>query len=99
MNTVRKIPEYEKYTISEKGTVMRDGFVLIPFVTKKGYKVVTLCKNGTQKKFYNHYLVYITFVGSIRSNEIIIFIDKDKDNTSPTNLKLKVIKNARRKNL
>lgn len=95
----KRIPDYPNYTISESGMVIRNGYQILPFINKKGYKIVTLSKDNVQKKFYVHYLVWITFGNrNVKSNEIIAF----KDTAKPlhiSNLELRTIKNVRRTNL
>lgn len=62
----RPVPNFEDYyEISTEGRIKRidSGKILIPITIGKGYKSVTLCCPGFQKREYVHRLVLLTFIG------------------------------------
>ena len=65
MEEFKKINEYENYMISNLGNVysIKNDLILKPFLDgKKRYLQVSLCKDGTNKKFLIHRLVAEYFV-------------------------------------
>lgn len=60
----RKIDGYENYSVSSEGRVRNDktGKILKGINNGKGYKYVTLCKNGKKKNFLVHQLVAQVFL-------------------------------------
>ena len=82
----KKIPNHEKYEVSNFGRVKSynrgsDGFILKPQPHKKGYLQVTLSK---RKRFYVHRLVMLIFIGE--SDLQVNHIDCDKTNNRLDNL-------------
>ena len=59
-----------------------------PFLNKDGYYKITLYKNGKEKKFLLHRLVYEAHNGEIPENLCIDHIDNDRQNNNITNLRL-----------
>ena len=64
-NTFYVIPNEPDFSITTEGTVkkIKNSKVLKPFIDKDGYHRVTLCRQGTTKKYYVHRLVALTFIG------------------------------------
>lgn len=62
MNEIwKKIPEYEKYSVSNTGKVRSENKELKPGSNGK-YLFIFLCKGGTKKSFYIHRLVATAFI-------------------------------------
>lgn len=53
-----------------------------------GYKTVSLCKNGVQKTYRVHFLMWISFVGKINDGFVIDHIDDNPSNNNIENLQL-----------
>ena len=100
----KDIPGYEgRYQASNLGRVRsldrlvkhKDGHIqkapgktLKPSVSKTGYHQVVLSKDGIEKPFYVHRLVWASFNGEIPKELEINHIDEDKSNNSLSNLNL-----------
>ena len=55
-------------------------------ISNKGYKFISLYKNGIRKNFYIHRLVAQTFIQNFDNMPIINHIDGNKQNNSENNL-------------
>lgn len=86
---IKDIIGYEGiYQINEYGDIRRsDNFKLMhPYINNKGYKVITLSKNGTITKFLVHRLVALHFVPNPNNYPIVLHKDNVKLNTHYSNL-------------
>lgn len=103
MEVWKDIVGYEgKYQVSNLGRVkslnylhtgkekIMDGGVTVHQYKNRIYKqrLVTLCKNGKQKHYYIHHLVYESFNGKIHDGYEIDHIDNNPENNIPENLQL-----------
>lgn len=52
-----------------------------------GYKIVSLCKNGSQKSFRLHQLVMTAFVGECPEDMEVLHGDETRDNNNLSNLR------------
>lgn len=76
------------YSIDENGTVINSkGEIIQPYISNKGYKIVSLYKNNVGKKFLVHRLVAIHFVPNPNKYPIVLHLDNVKLNTHYSNLK------------
>lgn len=64
-NKFYQIPVENQYMITTSGAItkIKTQKIIKPFIDKDGYHRVTLCRDGTTKKYYVHRLVAITFLG------------------------------------
>ena len=93
MKTWKPIQNYEGlYEVSSDGEIRslhnRYGVnrVLKQSIGSKGYKVVSLCKNHTQKTFNVHRLVALAFIPNPDSLPCVNHKDEDKTNNCAENL-------------
>lgn len=91
----KDIKEYEgQYQISNKGNIKslkkNKEFILSPIIDKKGYHKISLYKEGKEKKFYIHRLVFQMFNYQIPDgkNLVVDHIDNDKTNNELDNLQV-----------
>ena len=88
----KNIVGLEDYQISNLGRVKSVKFGKERFLKfgkdNKGYLHISLCKDGKQKWFLVHRLVYEAFVGEIPESMQINHIDEDKTNNRLDNLNL-----------
>jgi len=89
---MKPIVGYEDYSVDEDGNVYSMKFGKIkkikPRKDRGGYLAVGLLKNGKQKTFSVHRLLYSAFVGDIPDKMFIDHIDRDKLNNKLSNLRL-----------
>lgn len=80
---------YPNYSIDIKGDIYYNRYDrLVKFhISKNGYYRVTLCRNGTQKKFLIHRLVAMAFIPNPYNKPCVDHIDGDKTNNSANNLR------------
>ena len=64
------------------------GKILKPFISKSGYQLVSLCKNGKKKALYIHRLVYAAFCGEIPEGLVVNHINEVKTDNRLENLNL-----------
>lgn len=85
------ISDYEGlYRISSQGRVMSlisGGRILTPSLNSAGYERVCLCKNGTCKFLFIHFLVARAFVQNPEGKPFVDHIDGDKRNNAASNLR------------
>lgn len=89
MEVWKPVSGYENlYEVSNKGRVrgILRGTMLKPFVSKFGYEIVSLSKDGKAKKFQVHRLVATEFVSNPDELPVVDHIDGDKRNNSSDNL-------------
>lgn len=93
MKVWKPIPDYEDlYEISNDGEVrsLHDRYgeklILKQCIGSKGYKLVTLCKDHTQKTVNVHRLVALAFIPNPGSLPCVNHIDEDKTNNKAENL-------------
>jgi len=89
----RSVPGYEGlYEVSSCGRIRSTRRQGAPGGIKKltenedGYLRVKLCRDGTEKRFMVHRLVYAAFVGSLPEGTEINHIDEDKKNNRLENI-------------
>ena len=83
----RTIREYENYEVSNLGRVRnKEGQLLRPEETEKGYLRVDLRKNGKTKHLKVHRLVAIEFIPNLKNLPQINHKDEDKKNNRVSNL-------------
>ena len=89
---MKPIVGYEDYSVDEDGNVYSMKFGKIkkikPRKDRGGYLAVGLLKNGKQKTFSVHRLLYSAFVGDIPDKMFIDHIDRNKTNNKLDNLRL-----------
>lgn len=86
----KPIINYENiYEINEYGDIRRINttHILKPYINNKGYKCISLNKDGISIKFLIHRLVAIHFIPNINNYPIVLHIDNNKLNTYYQNLK------------
>ncbi|MGM1447579.1 NUMOD4 domain-containing protein [Bacillus cereus group sp. BceL305] len=83
-----QIDEYGnvKSVARNKGSVICKERMLKPQKTNNGYYRVTLCKDGHNKRFLLHRLVYEHWNGELIEGLTIHHIDENKDNNHKDNL-------------
>lgn len=84
-----KIPGFDNYYISKKGTVysMKRGILLIRNFNYAGYPTVPLVDNsGFRSPRKVHRMVYLTYLGELLPNMVIDHIDGNKQNPYYLNL-------------
>lgn len=76
------------YQVSNKGNVksIKNGTIMIPSITKFGYKRLSLCKNGIVKNKVIHRLVAEAFVENPNNYDIVNHKDENKLNNFANNL-------------
>lgn len=87
----KEVPGYEGlYEVNNLGNVKksRSGRLLKPQNSKKGYLHVVLCRNGKEKGFRIHRLVYSAFHGEIPAGFEVNHINEDKADNRLENLNL-----------
>jgi hypothetical protein len=89
METVQRIPGFENYHVSISGTVYNITGHWNPLkhmITKKGYHMVALYKNG--KRYYKAVarLVAVVFIPNPENKPEVNHIDGNKDNNNDWNL-------------
>lgn len=85
----RPVFEWEDlYEVSSHGEVRNaiEGNVLRPFTTRKGYRIVKLCRDGVKKNFKVHRLVASAFIRLPDEGEQVNHRDLDKANNRLDNL-------------
>jgi hypothetical protein len=86
----KPIINYEDiYEINEYGEIRRidSNHILKPYLNNKGYKCISLNKNGISTKFLIHRLVAIHFIPNPNEYPIVLHLDNNKINTYYLNLK------------
>ena len=76
------------YQVSDLGRVRRNRKIIKPFIDsrKKGYKIITLCKQGKRKRFSAHRLVTQAFLENPKGLEQVNHKDGNPSNNSLRNL-------------
>lgn len=76
------------YQVSNKGNVksIKNGIIMIPSITKFGYKRLSLCKNGIIKNKVIHRLVAEAFIENPNNYDIVNHKDENKLNNFADNL-------------
>jgi hypothetical protein len=86
----KSVNEYEdRYEVSNLGKVRslyRQKPILKPFVSKWGYEIVSLCKNGKVNKCSVHRIVASAFVPKQEGRDVVNHIDGNKQNNRAENL-------------
>jgi hypothetical protein len=87
------LPDFEgRYKISNFGNIIniRTNNILNPWLNTKGYRSVTLNKNGKPKSYKVHKLMAISFLNHLPNgmNEVVDHINGDKNDNSINNLRL-----------
>ena len=85
---MKKIPNFEVYSITEEGKVFKDNKEMSPINNGTGYFQVKLRKDGKRIQKYVHRLVWETFKGSIPQGYEINHKDHDKSTNALSNLEL-----------
>lgn len=96
----KPVPGYEeKYAVSNLGNVKSLNYhrehrekIMKPQVAREGYLHILLTKNGKQKWYYIHRLVWSAFNGNIPSGVFINHINEDKTDNRLENLNLMTAK-------
>lgn len=83
-----KIRDFTNYSVSEYGDVRNDetGKILAKTVSKYGYVVYRLSKNGKTYNIRAHRLVAKHFLNKVQGKEIVNHIDENKENNHFSNL-------------
>lgn len=83
-----KIINFPNYSITEHGVITNDvtGRILKPDISAHKYPRVTLCKDGTTKRFFVHRLVAIHFINNPDDLPMVNHIDGVKANNHISNL-------------
>lgn len=84
----KEIEEYPLYEISNYGRIrnIKTGRILHTYTDYKGYQIVTLSKDGTQKTVRVHKLVATAFCEKYYDDLDVTFIDGDRSNLRADNL-------------
>ena len=88
---LKKIKDYANYSLDLDNNMVYSHYsnkYLKPFLHKDGYIRIRLCKNGKEKKFLLHRLVYEAYNGEIPENLCIDHINNDRQNNNIKNLRL-----------
>ena len=85
------VKDYSDYEINSNGDIrnLKTGNNLLGCLTKRGYIVVSLSKDGKKKNFYKHRLIGLHFIGCEKYS--IDHIDGQKDNNDIDNLRWSTI--------
>ena len=86
---MKDIPGYEElYAITEDGQVYKKstGRMTKGSLTKKGYYVTTLTKNGVSKLWQVHRLVALTYIPNPENKPMVNHLDENKANNNVNNL-------------
>lgn len=89
LGRVRSLPRIVR---SEYRGFMRNGQIIKHHISRNGYHLVHLYKEGKMKAFLVHRLVYATFVGEIPDGLQVNHIDECKENNVLSNLNLMTAK-------
>ncbi len=85
----KTIKDYENYEVSSFGIFinMKTGKILKQYKDSKGYKFVSLCKEGKQKHFRVHRLVAEAFIPNVHNKPCVDHIDGNRINNDHWNLR------------
>ena len=83
----REWKTFNNYEVSNDGLVRSKHKQLTKQLDRYGYEYVTLCDNGTSKKYKVHRLVAMCFIENIDNKSCIDHIDRNKLNNHYTNLR------------
>jgi len=83
----KPIPNYEEYSVSDHGHVMRRNRILRMGTNSKGYHFVNLCKRGIAKSFSVARLVGLVWVENNEQKPTIDHIDRIRTNNHISNLR------------
>lgn len=83
----KEIKDYENYSITSNGQVIRNGKVLRQWKNHRGYPMITLSKNGNQKSFSVHRLVALAFIPNPENKEEVDHINTIKSDNRVENLR------------
>ena len=93
---IAKIKGYENYSVTDDGKVFNNvrNKPLSPFLSNKGYLMVSLSNNGKKRNFYIHRLVGEAFIPNPENKATINHKDENKLLNNVNNLEwLTVIEN------
>mgnify|MGYP003651087791 CR=1 FL=1 len=86
-----KVDGWSDYNIYPDGDIFsfrkNKTTLMNPYKTKKGYMVITLCKNGKGKKFYVHRLIATTFIPNPENKRCVDHINGVRDDNRLENLR------------
>lgn len=89
----KEINGFEEYKVSEKGVVLgKRGKPLSPFISRVGYKMVSLLKNGKLYDKSVHRLVALAFLENPNKYDYVNHKDENKLNNNVSNLEWCTIK-------
>lgn len=85
---LRSIPGFsEDFMVSEKGFVVKGRRVLRGWVNRKGYKRVTIRKDGRDRNYFVHKLVALAWIGERPDGFHVDHINFDTGDNRPVNLR------------
>lgn len=88
MEIWKEIEDYPNYEVSNQGRIKsKNGLIRNPSTTKTGYKIIFLCKEGTQKCFGVHRLVAKAFIPNPLEKPTVDHKDRNKANNWVENLR------------
>ena len=84
-----EIKDYEDYTIDREGNVWskKTNRFLKSSLNKGGYLVLSLYKNGKEKRHYIHRLLGLTYIPNPENKPTVDHIDQNTSNNSLSNLR------------
>lgn len=85
-DSMKKVPDFENYTIDKNGVVRSGKTVKTQTLGKNGYLYVTLYKNNSGKKLYIHRLMAILFLENKEGKRTVNHINGIKTDNRLENL-------------
>lgn len=85
--TLKENPNYEININTYEIRNSKSKKIIKPYVNSNGYYNVTLYKNGKQRHYKLHRLIYNNFLGDLGADDVIDHIDNDRLNNSLENLR------------
>jgi len=83
----KDIPDYENYSVSNMGRVRGPRKMLVGFISKCGYTIISISKKGITIKKLVHRLVAEAFVENSDNNNVVDHINRNKTDNRAENLR------------